>query len=230
MKRSAGFARSTARVRAIAIAIAFAFALAHALAAQAVNAQDANAPTVRAQDTPGTPDVYSSMGDDGVCAATKDAWYFEEYDDRSRPISGVLWKSGTIAERTSWAYRGDGQQATMKIATNAESSTTSEYDEAGRALKVKVLDPKGTVVESIENEYDKEGNLVLTVSAKGDVIVRTEITYDKGEQKTKRVFRNGEPTMTWQSTGKNDWTETMYRDGEAVLVVEYADGVRKARP
>jgi YD repeat-containing protein len=182
----------------------------------------------RAQES-GANGVFFSTGDDGICVATSNVWYFEEFDGMSRPVSGTLWKSGTIAERTSWAYRDDGQQALKKTVTNETSSTTWEYDESGNVTLMRILDPKGNVVESIQNEYDSGGKITLTVRETGDEIVRTEIAWDGDEQANKKTFRNGQPVMLWTSTGKNDWTETMYHGGEAVLVVEYVDGVRKER-
>lgn len=188
------------------------------------------APSAFALDGDAIPVVYSSSGDDGVCVASKDAWYFEEYDGLSRPVSGVLWKAGEIAERTSWTYQGDGQQAFRKIVTAAGSSVIYEYDAFGNTLKTSALNAKGDITESTANEYDADGNLTLTVHEKGSDIERIELSYENGEQKEKRVFRNGEPVMLWQSTGKNDWTESMYYEGAVILVVEYANGVRKERP
>lgn len=187
-----------------------------------------SAPGARAQES-GANGVFFSTGDDGVCVATSNVWYFEEFDGMSRPVSGTLWRSGTIAERTSWAYRGDGQQALKKTVTNEISSTTWEYDESGNITLMRILDPKGKVTESVQNEYDSSGKLTLTVRDTGVEIVRTEIAWDGNEQATKKTFRNGQPVMLWTATGKNDWTETMYHGGEAVLVVEYVDGVRKER-
>lgn len=188
------------------------------------------APAAFAQDVAAIPVVYASSGDDGVCVASKDAWYFEEYDGLSRPVSGVLWKAGEIAKRTSWTYRDDGQQAFRKIETDAGSSVTYEYDASGNTLMMSVMNPKGELTESTVNEYDAEGNLTLTVHEKGSDIERTELSYANGEQTTKRVFRNGEPVMLWQATGQNDWTESMYYEDAVILVVEYVDGVRKERP
>lgn len=206
------------RMTALACALACAFML----CAQGVRAQES-----------GANGVFFSAGDDGVCVATSNVWYFEEFDGMSRPVSATLWRSGEIAERTSWAYRGDGQQTLKKTVTNETSSTTWEYDESGNITLMKILDPKGKMTESVQNEYDSSGKLTLTVSETvrdtGNEIVRTEITWDGDEQATKKTFRNGQPVMLWTATGKNDWTETMYHGGEAVLVVEYVDGVRKER-
>lgn len=180
-----------------------------------------------AQDNANAPKVFSVEGNDGIVVANNANWYFEEFDGRSRPVSGVLWKGGVITERTSWVYSDEVQQAIKKIVTDDAGSIISEFDTSGNLSVLTKLDDKGKVTSSTKNEYDEENRIVLTVIESDDIITRTEITYEKGEQKTKRVYKNGEPVMTWISTGLNDWTESMYFQGQIILVVEYIDGVKK---
>jgi hypothetical protein len=180
-----------------------------------------------AQDDANATKIFSVEGDDGIVVANNANWYFEEFDGRSRPVSGVLWKGGVITERTSWVYSDEVQQAVKKIVTDDAGSIISEFDASGNLIELTKLDDEGNVASSTKNEYDDENRIVLTVFESDGIINRTEITYEKGEQKTKRVYKNGEPIMTWISTGLNDWTESMYYQGQIILVVEYIDGVKK---
>lgn len=180
-----------------------------------------------AEDISETPPVFSRVGDDGILVAMEENWYLEEFDAEGRPVTGTLWKKGEIAERTSWLYVDESQQPSMKIVTGNDGTVETEYDRSGNVVSKKTSDAENVPVETVTNAYDRDNNLVLSEVIRDGVTTRTETEYENGERKVRRTLKDGMPLITWEWTDEENWTETVFLDGSAVLVVEYVNGTRK---
>ena len=187
------------------------------------------APTVpapAASEPPAVP-AFSKVADDGYLVASTDIWYLEEFDQLGRPTTGTMWQKGTIAEQTSWLYPDDTQQAGMKVVTSASGSVEIEYDRAGNVVARTTSDASGKTTEIVTSSYDKENRLVISETVSGGATTRVEMQYGKDEQRVKILYKNGQPVIKWSWADDENWTETVYRDGDAILTVDYVNGERK---
>lgn len=171
--------------------------------------------------------AFSKISGDGYLVASKDVWYLEEFDRLGRPVTGTLWQNGAITEQTSWLYPDDDQQAGMKIVTSASSSVETEYDRAGNIVARTTSDASGKTTEFVTSSYDKENRLVFSETISGGITTRIEMRYGKAGQKEKVLYKNGQQLIKWSWTDDENWTETIYRDGNAILTVDYVNGERK---
>lgn len=171
--------------------------------------------------------AFSKISDDGYLVASNDVWYLEEFDRLGRPVTGTQWQKGSVAEQTSWLYPDDTQQAGMKIVTSASGSVETEYDRAGNAVSKTTSDAAGKTTEIVTNSYDKENRLVFSEKTSGGITTRVEMRYGKDERREKVLYQNGQPVIKWSWTDDENWTETIYRDGNSILTVDYVNGERK---
>jgi YD repeat-containing protein len=175
----------------------------------------------------GPVEAFSRISDDGYLVASKDVWYLEEFDRLDRPVTGTQWKKGVVSEQTSWLYPDDSQQAGMKIVTSASGSVETEYDRAGNVVARTTSDAAGKTTEIVTSSYDKENRLVFSKTVSGGNTTRIEMQYGKTDQRDKVLYKNGQPVIKWSWTDDENWTETIYRDGNAILTVDYVNGERK---
>jgi hypothetical protein len=171
--------------------------------------------------------VYAKAGDDGIIVASSDVWYFEEFDGFGRPVSGTLWKGGSIAELTSWVYYGETQQARAKITTGKAGSLETGYDRSGNVIELTRTDSSGAILESEKNTYDEKNRPLVQENVKGKDFRRTEYEYGKDSRRTETSFVNGKPQYQRNWIDDDNWTERIYNDGVVVLTVDYVDGARK---
>lgn len=189
----------------------------------------AASPTVSpsAASAPSPAPAFSRMSDDGYLVASNEVWYLEEFDRLGRPVSGTQWQKGTIAEQTGWLYPDDTQQAGTKIVTSASGSVETDYDRAGNVVAKTTSDASGKTTEIVTNSYDKENRLVFSETVSGGITTRIEMQYGKDDQREKVLYKNGQPIIKWSWTDDENWTETIYSDGNAILTVDYVNGERK---
>lgn len=173
--------------------------------------------------------VYSRTAPDGTLVASQDRWYLEELDALGRPVSGTVWVRGEIDERISWIYADSSQQCSIKIVTGKDGSEESEFDGSGKLVGKTVTDKEGKTVSKLSNGYNDRGLVSWTETDAAGVVSRTEFTYEGDEMREKRSYRNGILLVAYSYRDSDNWTETVYSSGQAILVVEYENGVRKPR-
>jgi len=172
-------------------------------------------------------EIFSHLGTDGVIIASATNWYLEEYDTMGRPITGTLWKSGIIAEQTSWLYDDKTQQVRTKITTSSTGSIENEYDRSGNIVTTIMTNLKGDTLKKVTNVYNKKNLLEKSETEENKNILLTQIDYDGDEIKEKRMYKNDIPLITYTYRDGDNWSETVFKDGKPVLTVDYENGERK---
>jgi len=173
------------------------------------------------------PEIFSHLGTDGLIVASTNNWYLEEYDAWGRPVTGTLWKNGSIAEQTSWLYNDETQQVRTKITTSSTGSIEIEYDHFGNIVVTTITDVKGETLKKTTNVYNKKNMLEKTETEEDKNILLTQIDYNGDEISEKRMYRNDAPLITYSYRDSENWTETIFKDGKPVLTVDYENGERK---
>ena len=177
--------------------------------------------------------VYTHSGQDGLILSSAERWYFEEFDALERPVSGTLWVKGEIVERRSWLYTGDTAQAEKKIITRntsdgAVSTIEMDYDEKGNISGEIRKNEKNEIISTLGNSYNEKNQLSESSLTEGSKNRKTEFVYDDNEMLVeKRVYIDGELAIVYAYTSEDNWTETIYTEGTAILVVVYENGARK---
>ena len=185
------------------------------------------------EETPGTPvsdnsaGIFSHLGPDAFIVASTTNWYLEEYDTLGRPVTGTLWKDNSIAEQTSWLYDDETQQVRTKIVTSSTGSIEIEYDRFGNIAVTLSMNLKGETVKKTTNEYNKKNMLVKSITEEDKNVLLTQIDYDGDEISEKRIYKNDAPLITYSYRDSDNWSETIFKDGKPALVVEYENGERK---
>ena len=173
------------------------------------------------------PLIFSHLGPDAFIVASTNNWYLEEYDALGRPVTGTLWKNGTIAEQTSWLYDDETQQFQTKITTSSTGSVENDYDRFGNIVVTITTNSKGETIKKTTNEYNKKNMLVKSETEEDKNILLTQIDYNGEEITEKRMYRNDAPLITYAYRDSDNWTETIFKDGKPALVVDYENGERK---
>jgi len=171
--------------------------------------------------------IFSHLGPDAFIVASAKNWYLEEYDALGRPVTGTLWKNGSIDERTSWLYDDETQQVRTKIITSPNGSVENQYDGFGNNIVTITTNLKSEIIKKTTNEYNKKNMLVKSETEEDKNILLTQIDYSGEEITEKRMYRNDAPLITYTYKDSDNWTETIFKDGKPVLVVDYENGERK---
>jgi len=171
--------------------------------------------------------IFSHLGPDAFIVASPNKWYLEEYDSLGRPVTGTLWKNGSIDEQTSWLYDNETQQVKTKIITSSNGSVENDYDSFGNIVVTITTNVKGETINKTTNVYNTKNMLTKSETEADNNILLTQIDYIGEEISEKRMYRNDAPLITYTYKDSDNWTETIFKDGKPVLVVEYENGERK---
>lgn len=170
---------------------------------------------------------YARSGSAGMVVTGKNSWYLEEFDSLERPVSATTWVAGKIAKKVSWTYYGDTQLIDAKIETVDSGSTVSRFDRSGNVLTVAESDAEGGILNSTVNTYTSESHLETSTRTEGDTVKRTTYIYGpEGTLLEKRAYTNDMLDIVCRWKDEENWTETVYSKGKAVLVARYVNGQR----
>ena len=170
---------------------------------------------------------YARTGSEGMVITGANSWYLEEFDSLERPVTATTWVAGKIAKKVSWVYYGDTQLIDTKIATVDTGSTVSRFDRSGNVLVVTESDAEGEILNTTVNTYTKESRLETSTRTEGATVKRTTYIYaPDGTLLEKRAYTNDMLDIVCRWKDEDNWTETVYSKGKAVLVARYADGQR----
>lgn len=170
---------------------------------------------------------YARAGSSGMVITGANSWYLEEFDSLERPVSATTWASGKIAKKVSFVYYGDTQLIDTKIETVDSGSTVSRFDRSGNVLLVMERDAEGEILNSTVNTYTRELRLETTTRTEGDTVKRTTYIYGpEGTLLEKRAYTNDMLDIVYRWKDEENWTETVYSKGKAVLVARYVNGQR----
>ena len=172
--------------------------------------------------------TYARSEMDGVIIAKSGSWYLEEYDSLERPIAGTFWEKGKITRTTVWTYVDDTQCPKTKIITDEKSSTETGFDRSGNVVSVAITDAAGKNVSVLENTYDSDNRLSVSILTKDGIATRTVFLYaSSGMPAEKRVYTNGKLSIVYSWRDEENWTETVYSNDKKVLVSTYENGIRQ---
>jgi YD repeat-containing protein len=134
---------------------------------------------------------------------------------------------GAIARLTKWLYADDSQQAVTRIDTEGDVVTETGYDRFGNKTHVYVTGPDGAAISAEDNVWGEDRQLLESTTVSGKTTLRTVNTYDAdGALIERNLYKNGALISRVVYIDRDNWTETVYHAGSAVLVTAYRNGTR----
>lgn len=148
------------------------------------------------------------------------------YNDAGKLVLHEGWRDGDVVLRLIRSYSEDGLPLlSREIDFEAETVTVSQYDE-GRIVRELTETTEGTRIEEVTYSYGPGGNLAEKNRKARLIRESWEYSYDGEELARSTYRRGGEIVKVTDYQNEDDYVETVYRNGEPLIEIEYEDGTK----
>ncbi|MFP4563985.1 MAG: hypothetical protein ACLFRY_11830 [Spirochaetia bacterium] len=146
------------------------------------------------------------------------------YNDAGKLVFHEGWLDGDVVFRLIRTYSEEGLPlSSREVDFEAETVTVTHYDE-GRIVRELTETMEGTRIEEITYSYGPGGNLAEKYRKAREIRESWEYSYDGDELARSAYRRRGEIVRVTEYQNEDDYVETVYRNGQPLIEIEYEDG------